>query len=132
MLSAHEVHADPVNFGGVYVDEDGALVIQYVGANAGRATVEELLASGVAVRWEKVERSQVDLMRILREVRDRHVEGVFMVSIDTIENQVKVGFDPDASVGDLAQTLANEYGDAVAAEPDTPMVVLPVYPSPSP
>lgn len=116
------VNGDPVNFGGVYIDEAGGLVIQYVGANAGRAAVEEVLGPDVSVRWEKVDRSQAELMRILRQIRDRNLDGVSAISIDTLNNQVEVRVDPGQADA-LSPILESEYGDAVAVESAPPFVV---------
>jgi hypothetical protein len=119
------VNADWANFGGVYLERDGTLVIQYVGANAGRAAVEEVLEPGVSVRWEQVERSRADLMAILREVRDRDLEGVVAVGIDTINNQVEVTVDPSQHFDEVSQILGSEYSDAVAVVAGEPMVADP-------
>lgn len=116
------VNGDPVNFGGVYLDEAGDLVIQYVGANAGRATVEEVLRPGMSVRWDKVDRSHADLMRLLRQVRERNLDGVSAISIDTLKNQVKVRVDPGQADA-ISPILEREYGDAVAVESAPPFVV---------
>jgi hypothetical protein len=116
------VNSDPVNFGGVYLDGAGTLVIQYVGANLGRAAVEDKLTSGVSVRWDRVERSAADLMRILREIRARDFNGVFAIAIHTMNNQVEVTVSP-SEIDHIAQLLESAYGNAVAVESGTPFIV---------
>jgi hypothetical protein len=124
------VNEDRINFGGVYLDHSGVLVIQYVGANAGRAAVEQLIGCAEAVRWVKVERSAADLFRIIDELSsfiDVHrpeFRDVFAVSIDTIGNQVEVSVGPSGSVADLEAFLNPIYGNAVRVQfsSDPPVV----------
>ncbi|HUG30192.1 MAG TPA: hypothetical protein VMQ65_06760 [Candidatus Limnocylindria bacterium] len=131
------VNSDPINFGGVYLERggarDGELVIQYVGSNAGRAAVEARITPGLAVRWEKVEYSRGELLRIAREISDLRLAGVFGVSSGTSRNRVIVMVGPSGSVAEVSQVLAPKYGDAVVVEfsADVP-VVLPAFESPTP
>jgi hypothetical protein len=132
------INRDTVNFGGVYLDENGVLVIQYVGENGGRAAVEQLLPPGAAVRWVKVDRSRVELDRIQTAITDRIAKGeadlgdVFSVAIDTVPNQVLVSLF-HGSVSEVSQLLAAEYGDAVRVEFNSDIPVAPVgLPSPTP
>jgi hypothetical protein len=123
------VNSDPVNFAGAYIDQDGMLVILYVGTNAGRATIDSLLTPGAAVRWRQVARSWADLMTIVDQIRARAQAGdsslvdVFAISIDTINNQVEVTVGPGGSVVAVSRGLEN-YGDAVRVEfsSDIPVV----------
>jgi hypothetical protein len=118
------VNTDPVNFGGVYLDADGTLVILYVGTNAGRACVEAVLDPGLAVRWQQVERSQADLMRILRKIGNRNIEGVVAISIDTMNNQVDVLVaenDPGAEAA--TATLNAMFGSEVEVRTGPPPIV---------
>lgn len=126
------VNADPVNFGVPSIDNDGVLVIPYVGANAGRAAVEETISPGVAVRWEKVEHTRSELQRIAGEITDLNLNGVFAISSGTSRNLVIVYVGPGGSVSEVSQILA-EYGDAVRVEfsSDIP-VVLPAQPTAAP
>lgn len=118
------VNSDPVNFGGVYIDSDAVLVIQYVGANAGRAAVEQRLTPGVAVRWEKVEHNRSELTQIAGEIMDLHLAGVFAISSGTSRNLVIVTVGPSGSVSEVSRVLAAKYGDAVHVEfsADIPVV----------
>jgi len=127
----HAVNTDPVNFGGVYLEDDGTLVILYVGANAGGAIVERL-ASGMAVRWEKVERSSGELRQAATEIRERSLNGVTWIAIDTIRNRVHVGVGPGGSVADVSRLLAEDYGDGVYVSEGDVLVTLPAMPSASP
>jgi hypothetical protein len=129
LAAIEAVNSDTLNFGGVYIDDDDVLVIQYVGANAGGEAVEARLSPGVAVRWEKVERSRSELMRTLREIRDRALPGVVMIAIDTINNVVEVTVD-FIEYDDVSDVLTKEYGDSVAVTSGPPIVVQPAYPSP--
>ena len=119
------VNADTANFGGIYVEDDGTLVIQYVGANAGRTAVDERLTPGVAVRWEKVDRSHGDLIRTLREIRAEKLDGVVMVAVDTIRNQVEVTVSPSERAAAVASAVQDRYGASAAVKPtDDPPVVV--------
>lgn len=126
------VNADPVNFGGVYIAKDGVLVIQYVGTNAGRAAIEQVLTPAVSHRWERVDYSRSDLTRIATEVRGLNLEDVFAVSAGTSSNQVIVYVASEGSVSEVSRTLAS-YGGAVRVEfsSDIP-VVGPAFPSATP
>ena len=128
LAAIEAVNSDTLNFGGVYLDDDDVLVIQYVGPNAGRDAVEARLSPGVAVRWEKVERSRAELMRTVREIRDRGLP-VVMIAIDTINNVVEVTVD-FLEYDHVSDVLTNEYGDSVAVKSGPPIVVQPAYPSP--
>jgi len=108
------VNTDTENFGGVYIDDDGALVVQYVGSNDGRANVERYVTAGLAVRWVKVERSRAELNRIKTEIRDRHLEEVNMIALDTKNNQIRVFVGTGEAFESIARVLAEEFGDAVA------------------
>jgi hypothetical protein len=113
------VNSDPDNFGGIYIDRDGgaldgALVILYVGDNAGRAPVEQTITPAVTVRWVKVERNAAELERIRTEIRERDLPGVILIYTDTIGNRVGVGIAED-SMEEVSQLLASEYGEAVYA-----------------
>lgn len=88
------VNADEVNFGGVYVDKDGTLGIQYVGGNAGRAAVERTVTAGVAVRWEKVEHSRSELKQITAKIKALDLEEVVSISAGTSRNEVIVTVGP--------------------------------------
>jgi hypothetical protein len=116
------VKGDTTNFGGVYLDEDNVLVIQYVGSNVGRPAVDDQLRPGVDVRWEKVERSRDDLMRILREVRELDLDGVWAVSIDTVSNQVQVFVSPDR-FQEVSRTLSATQGNSVLVLAAAPGVI---------
>ena len=107
------VNEDPDNFGGVLVTQDGSIVVFFVGSNAGRAEVESKVGPLLRVEWRHVERSYTDLMRILREISDRNIEGVFALSIDVATNQVSVRVTPPELVIRVSLALAPEYGDAV-------------------
>jgi hypothetical protein len=107
------VNTDTTNFGGVYLDTDGTLVIQYVGANAGRAAVEAVLDPKVCVRWQKVDRSRADLDQIMTAITDRNLNGVGAVAIDTLDNRVEVDVYPPEDVAQLALLFGTEYGAAV-------------------
>jgi hypothetical protein len=106
------------------------LVIQYVGANAGRAAVEQKITCAEAVRWEMVERSRADLDRILTGIGNRlqsgeaELSGVFAVELDTINNQIVVWVGPGGSLTDASHFLAAAYGEAVRVEfsSDIPVV----------
>lgn len=127
------VNADPANFGGAYLDKDGVLVIQYVGTNAGRPSVEEKLKPGVPVRWERVDRNQTDLLRIAQEVKGRGLNGVFLIAIDTIRNRVTVSVGPSGSLAQVEEVLSGEYGAGVAVVFSSDiMVIQPGLPSTAP
>lgn len=117
------VNENPDHFGGVLVNQDGSLLILYVGSNAGRQLVEDMIASGLSVQWRQVERSYNDLMQILREISDRNYDGVWALSIDASNNQVEVRVSPDELVPTVASALAPEYGDAVLVVGGPPAVV---------
>ncbi len=129
------VNSDPMNFGGVYLERggarDGELVIQYVGSNPGRAAIEARITPGLAVRWEKVERSRSELDRIQDQIRERHLDGVAWIAIDTIRNQVKVGVVP-SSVDAVSLLVAGAYGDAATVVASDYVVAQPAFESPPP
>jgi hypothetical protein len=129
------VNSDPINFGGVYLERggarDGELVIQYVGSNAGRAAAEARITPGLAVRWEKVERSRSELDRIQDQIRERHLDGVAWIAIDTIRNQVKVGVVP-SYVDAVSLLVAGAYGDAATVVASDYVVAQPAFESPPP
>lgn len=110
------VSSDPLNFGGVYIERDGTLVIQYVGQNAGHAAVEAKLVPGVSARWEKVARNQLDLVGTAVAIRDLNLEGVNAIAVDTIGNQVKVIVGPTGSSADVRSYLLAVAQDGVLAE----------------
>jgi hypothetical protein len=124
------INADRANFGVPYVDEDGVLVIPYVGENAGRAAVEEVLTPGLAVRWEKVEYSRSELGRIADEIKDMHLEGVFAISSGTSQNRVIVKVGPWGSADEVSRALAG-YGAAVLVEVSSDVPVILPMPSPT-
>jgi len=108
------VNTDEANFGGVYVDSGGALVVQYVGTNSGRPAVERVLDPSVCVRWERVERSAADLKRIIAAIMARNLNGVAAAGIDTLANRVEVVVWPPDEVDQVALLLGSEYGTAVS------------------
>jgi hypothetical protein len=122
------VNTDTDNFGGIYLER--GLVIQYVGDNAGRVAIEQLLIPGVEVRWEQVKYTAGQLRRIMSEIRERHLEGVVWIALDTIHNQVEVGVTPSGSVSEVAQALAT-YGDAVRVEAGA-VHIVPLLLTPAP
>jgi len=126
------VNVDTDNFGGIYLERDGTLVIQYVGANANRAAIDPLLIPGIEVRWERVEHSRSELNRILGAIRHLWdagaLKGVVAIGIDTINNQVEVSVGPGGSVDDVARLLA-KYGNAVRVEAGEAIVIQPWVPS---
>ena len=99
------VNTDADNFGGVYLDGTGTLVIQYVDANAGRAAIEKLIGPGVPVRWEAVTRSQSALLGLKDQVVKAWPDGVYSVGLDTTSNEVNVTVLPDASVAAIRSSL---------------------------
>jgi hypothetical protein len=109
------VNADRVNFGGVFIDNDGTLVIQYYGANAGAAAVEPLIVPGLPVRWEQVTRTREELDRIHAEIVASWPNGVGGIGLDTIKNQVVVTVFDAAILSEITHELAR-YGDAVRIE----------------
>lgn len=131
------VNADPINFGGVYIQRggpsDGELVIQYVGSNAGRAAVEARITPGIAVRWEKVDYSRSELRRIAEAIKDLNLQGVFSISAGSIENRVVVKVGATGSVGEVSQLLASKFGEAVRVEFSTDIpLIQPGFGSASP
>lgn len=111
------VNTDRMNFGGVYLDDAGALVIQYVGANAGRAAVEARLTPEVVVRWERVERNADTLYNMVTEIRQSKLAGVVWIAIDTIQNRVEVRVGPSGSAAEVRADLEARYGqDALASK----------------
>jgi hypothetical protein len=118
------VNSDPENFGGIIAEDDGTLVVQYVGTNAGRAAVERVLTPAVTVRWVKVDRSAARLMTIVHEIFDRDLEGVLGIGLDTPRNQVEVRlWAGSPSIDDVSEQLTADYGEAVrvVVTPDIPM-----------
>ena len=93
------VDTDTMNFGGIYLDAGNTLVIEYVGANAGRAAVDSILDPRISVRWQQVDRSRAELDEIAASIKDSHLDGVVMIGIDTIHNQVEVTVSPSDKVG---------------------------------
>ena len=126
------VNTDTMNFGGIYLDAGNTLVIEYVGANAGRAAVDSILDPRISVRWQQVDRSRAELDEIAASIKDSHLDGVVMIGIDTIHNQVEVTVSPSDKVGDLLGLLSSEYGAGVNVVAGSPMFILPSYRSPSP
>jgi hypothetical protein len=118
------VMSDPTNFGGVYIERDGTLVIQSRGQGAARAAVEAMLIPGIPVRWEEVERSRSDLLRVAEQIRDRNIPGVFGIAVDTIHNQVAVSVGPTGSLSVVEATLSADYGPAVAVVFSTDILVI--------
>lgn len=125
------VNADPDNFGGAYIDDAGVLVIQYLGANAGRSAVESVLPAEVPVRWEKVELSQRELLRILEEISHSMPDTVSSVGLDTVNNRVEVRLASDDHRSDLTRQLSEKYRAAVWVNPD-PHVFNPLPALPTP
>jgi hypothetical protein len=119
LAAIEAINTDSEQFGGVYIDEAGVLVIQYVGENRGRAAVERVLVPEVAVRWVQVERSQDELARIANEIRQRKLDGVFAISIETLTNRVEIWLDEYAPRSTLAAAFAAEYADAIFIRPGT-------------
>ena len=117
------VNADPANFAGVYIEKDGSLVIQYVGADAGRAKVEPTVISGLNVRWEKVDYSRTELSQIAQEIRTLNLKDVYSVSAGTSRNLVIVGVGPNGSLSEVSQLLA-KYGDAVRIESSSEIPIV--------
>lgn len=107
------VNTDTTNFGGVYLDSIGVLVIQYVSANAARAALEAVLDPRLCIRWQKVDRSRAQLDHIMTAITDRNLNGVGAVAIDTLDNQVEVDVYPPEVVAELSLLLGSEYGAAV-------------------
>jgi hypothetical protein len=127
------VHADPVNFGDVYIDDSGALVIQYYGANEGKEAIDAVIQSGLPVRWEKVARSLDELLRIKDEIVANWPNGVSAICIDSMQNQVVVEVFRTELIGDIAEVLGATYGDAVRVEQGgIPVIETPIRPMPSP
>ncbi|MEP7360600.1 MAG: hypothetical protein ABI744_03380 [Chloroflexota bacterium] len=117
------VNTDPVRFGGVLQTPGGGLVIFYVGPNAGRGAVERMIPPGLRVQWRHVARSNSDLMRMLREIVHRNLDGVQAVSIDVVKNQVHVHVTPPDLVLSVSIALAPDYGDAIFVTGGPPAVV---------
>ena len=115
------MNSDPDNFGGVVVTQDGSLVVFFVGSGAGRANIQ--VAPGLRVEWRQVQRSYTDLMRILREISDRNLSGVWTLSIDVATNRVEVRVDPAELVLGTSIALAAQYGDAVLVVGGSPGVI---------
>lgn len=127
------ITSNPSDFGGVYIERDGTLVIQYLQQGAGRASIEAMLVPGVSFRWEEVERSQSDLLRIAHEIRDRNLPGVFAISVDTIHNQVTVSVGAADSMASVAEALSAQYPSGVSVVfSDDVFVIRPGATSPSP
>ncbi len=115
------VNGEPENFGGLYGDE--AVVIQYVGDNPGRATVDRLLTPDIEVRWVCVERSQAELRRIKDLVTDDW-SRFSSVAIDVKGNRVVVSLTPEADRAAVVESLA-AYGEAVYVDPE-PEILIPL------
>jgi hypothetical protein len=108
-------NSDPDNFGVPYIDEDHALVIQYVN-EAARAALEQQVTGGLTVRWEPVTYSQSELKRIAMEILDLRLDGVFGISAGSKENRVIVMVGPGGSLDEVSELLTARYGDAVRVE----------------
>lgn len=106
------VHRDPDNFGEIYVEPNGTVVIQYVGDNAGRSRVEEKVPDDMEVRWQQVRYSRTELGRIQDEIVARRIDGVYWTGSGNACNAVTVGVDED-SLNEIRRLLADEFGDAV-------------------
>jgi hypothetical protein len=72
-----------------------------------------------------VERSRADLVNMKAQIRDRNLEGVVGIGIDTINNQVEVTVHPSEHFANVSQILASEYGDAIRVMGGEPFVVDP-------
>jgi hypothetical protein len=113
------INRDTANFGGSYLDENGVMVIEYVGDNAGRAAVEQLLPPGASVRWVQVERSRAELDQVQNAIAARAAGGetalayVVLIGLDTINNRVEVTVSPPGDAAAVADLLTREYGAAV-------------------
>lgn len=117
------VNEDPDHFGGVLVQDDGSLVVLYVGANDGRTAVEEHVSDGLSVLWRKVDHSYSELMRVLRETSDRNLDGVWALSIDAANNQVKVRVSPADRATEIAGTLTDVGTPITVVGTDNPPVI---------
>jgi hypothetical protein len=115
------VHRDPDNFGEIYVDPTGIVVIQYVGDNAGRPAVEEEIPGDMEVVWRQVRHSRTELRRIQDEITERRLPGVYWTGSGNACNAVKVGVD-EHSIDEIGQLLADNYGDAVYVVPSEPII----------
>lgn len=115
LAAVEAVNDDPENFGVPSLDDEGVLVIAYVGQNAGRAAVEERLTTAVKVRWEQVKYSWSELRRIRSEIFDLRLDGVFGVSSGTNRNRVVVKVGPSGSVSKVTEALKG-YGEIVVVE----------------
>ena len=101
------------------------MVIEYVGANAGRAAVDSILDPRISVRWQQVDRSRAELDEIAASIKDSHLDGVVMIGIDTIHNQVEVTVSPSDKVGQVSALVGSLYHDGIVVDAtNDPLIAL--------
>jgi hypothetical protein len=93
----------------------GFLVVQFVGQNTGRASVEEAVSkqsADVRVRYEEVTYSRAELLEVANEVLAMRLKGVVGIAPATISNRVRIDVGPWGSTSEVASAV-EKFGAAV-------------------
>jgi hypothetical protein len=87
------IAADPENFGGVYLEQDGTVHILYIAGNPARERVARLIPHDVAVKWTEVNYSWATLEQAYYDLIAEANAGApyTKVTIITEDNRVEVG-----------------------------------------